>query len=144
MMDITRRTGFLKDVQQNEALFINHRIHDGESPIILADRIYDDSNLYWVIMLFNEMHNISVDWPLDGPSLVRYIERAYDDPYGLHHYESLANGAIVSVSWPDYDRISVSNTEHEIEQNDQKRDIKIPVPEAVDLLVREHNRLIQQ
>ena len=143
-MDITRRTGFLQGIQNNEALYIEHEVQEGESPIVLADRMYDDSNLYWIIMMFNNVHDISADWPLDNVSLNRYIERKYDNPYDIHHYESISSGVIVSSSWPDYDRVSITNTEYEININDNKRKIKVPVPEAVTQLVQEHNRLIQQ
>lgn len=144
MMDITRRTGFLRGLVDNEALYVKHEVQDGESPIVLADRMYDDSNLYWVIMLFNSVYDINADWPLDSIALNRYVNRVYDDPYGIHHYESIATGAIVNQTWPEYDRISITNYDYEIDINDKKREIKVPVPEAVTRLVQEHNRLIQQ
>lgn len=144
MMDITRRSGFLQSVKNNEAFYIEHYIQEGETPIILADRIYDDVDLYWVIMLFNDIYDVNEDWPLDQVSLNRYINRVYDDPYAIHHYESIATGNIVDSSWPDYDRYPVTNTEYETTMNDDKRRIKVPTPEAVTQLAREHNRLIQQ
>lgn len=144
VMDITRRTGFLQTVKNNEALYIEHEVEDGESPIVLADRIYDDSDLYWVIMLFNDVYDINEDWPLDYVSLESYIARVYNDRNGIHHYESIATGAIVDSDWPEYDKRTVTNYEYEVERNDQKRKIRVPVPEAVSQLVREHNRLISQ
>jgi|AntRauTorcE11897_2_1112592.scaffolds.fasta_scaffold07526_2 hypothetical protein len=143
-MDITRRTGFLQSVTSNEALYIDHEIEDGESPIVLADRIYNDSDLYWIIMLFNNVYDISEDWPLDYSSLETYIARIYDDRNGVHHYESIASGAIVDSDWPEYDKLTVTNFEYEVDENDKKRKIKVPAPEAVSQLIREHNRLISQ
>jgi hypothetical protein len=144
MMDITRRTGFTSDVKNNESYYITHKIQDGESPIILADRLYDDSDLYWIIMLFNDIHDIQNDWPLDSVSLNRFIDRIYIDRNAIHHYEAISTNLVVDSDWPLYDRLPVTNYEYEDQINESKRIIKIPVPEAISQIVRDHNRLIQQ
>lgn len=145
MMDITRRTGFLGNVQNDETTYIPYTIEDGETPIHLADRLYDDVDLYWVILMFNNMMDITTDWPLDNNSLNTYINRVYIDPNAVHHYESIATNAVVDNNiHPSYDTIPITNYEYEVSVNDAKRDIKVPIPEVVDQIVREHNRLIQQ
>lgn len=143
-MDITRRTGFAQSVKDNEALYLEHEIRDGESPIVLADRIYDDSDLYWIIMLFNDIYDINTDWPLDYSSFESYIDRKYEDRNAIHHYESITANATVDSDWPEYDKKTITNYDYEISINDKKRNIKVPVPEAASQLVREHHRLISQ
>lgn len=144
VMDITRRTGFSVSTKNNPTLYIEHVIEDGESPIILADRMYDNSTLYWVIMLFNNIYDIESDWPLDQISFDRYINRIYNDPYEIKYYKSMSTDLVVDSDWDEYDRISIRHIDYELEINDKKRYIKIPVPDAVDALVKEHDRLIQQ
>jgi len=144
MMDITRRTGFDQETIDNEAYSLEHTISDGETPIILADRLYNDSDLYWVILLFNNIHDIEADWPMDQVTLLRYCERVYEDPYAIKHYESISEGFVVDADWPEYDRVSIRYIDYETRMNDKKRSIKVPTPTSVSALVREHNRLIKQ
>ena len=144
VMDITRRTGFSKETKNNPSMYIEHTIEDGESPIILADRMYDNGDLYWVIMMFNDIHDIEADWPLNQVSFDRFVNRVYDDPYEIKYYRSISLGLVVDSDWVEYDRVSIRHIDYEIELNDVKRIIKIPVPNAVDALVKEHNRLIQR
>lgn len=144
-MDITRRTGIENKDQLNESSYLEYKVKNGETPIMLADRLYDDVDLYWVILMFNNIFDIHSDWPLDYISLDRYINRIYDDPYGIHHYQSLATGAIVDFeNNPDYDTIPVTNYEHETKLNDEKREIKVPTPVYAREIARQHKRQIQQ
>lgn len=143
-MDITRRTGVSKDDKENPAIYLDYDIGESETPTILADRLYDDSSLYWVILLFNEIFDIEEDWPLTQVALDQYVTRVYDDPNGIHHYESAATGAWVDEELhPDYDTIPVTNYEHELNLNEAKRKIKLPTPDYVGQIVAEHNRLIR-
>lgn len=145
VQDITRRTGFTRTTKENPAAYIEHTIEDGETPIILADRMYDDSDLFWVIMIFNDMFDINNDWPLDNVSLERYVSRKYDgDLYGIHHYESLYSGAVVDEDHTEYDRVSITNMEYETRINEAKRYIKIPVPDYVGQIIANHNQLVQE
>jgi hypothetical protein len=144
LMDITRRTGFSENIKNNPAFYIEHYIQDGETPIVLADRMYDDADLYWIIMIFNDIYDIDNDWPMDQVSLNEMVNRVYTDPYEVRHFESIETGAVVDDTWPIYDKAVITHFGYEIEKNDAKRKIKIPTPEAVTELVREHNRLISK
>lgn len=143
-MDITRRTGIVDRESLPASVYMEYTIRDGESPIVLADRLYDDPEMYWVIMLFNGIFDIEDEWPLDQVALDNYVTRIYDDPYGIHHYISVANGLIVDPEVnPDYDTIPVTNYEHEIALNDAKRDIKLPTPSYASSIVSQHNKLVK-
>lgn len=143
-MDITRRTSIVNRDSLSASAYIAYTINEGETPIILADRLYDDKDLYWVILLFNDIFDIEADWPLDQVSLDTYVNRIYDDPYGIHHYEAISTGAWIDTStYPSYDTIPVTNYEYEIALNDAKREIKLPHPNYVGTIVTQHNRLIQ-
>lgn len=144
MMDITRRTGFSEAVKNNPSFYIEHYIQDGETPIVLADRMYNDADLFWVIMIFNDIYDIDNDWPMDSHTLNEFVSRVYTDPYEIRYFESIETGAIVDDSWPIYDKAVVTHFGYEIEKNDAKRKIKLPTPDAISELVREHNRLISK
>lgn len=143
-IDMTRRTKISDSNKNDPSLYIWYDVVNGETPEMIADRVYDDASLYWVILLFNEIFDIDDQWPLSDYDLNNYINRTYEDPYEVHHYESAATGAIVDYNHVAYDRIKVTNKEYEIRLNDEKRRVKIPAPEFVPSIVSAHNELIEK
>lgn len=143
-VDITKRTIIARITKDDPRTYIEHEIVDGETPMILADRMYDDVDLYWVIMFYNNIYDEISDWPMTEAELVSYVNRVYGSLNGIHHYESLSTGAWVDSNHAEYDRIAITNYEYESRINDKKRLIKVPVPEIVGKIKAEHNRLIKQ
>jgi len=143
MIDLTRRTAVLTEARNDPRTYIEYDVQEGETPEMLADRMYDSPDLYWVIMMFNELHDINQSWPLTTVALERYITRAYDDPNGIHHYESASTGARVTSNHPLYDRVPVTNYEFEMRANEAKRRIKLPIPDLIGSIVSQHNSLVQ-
>lgn len=143
-MDITIRTGIVENLKQNPSAYIEHVIDDGETSLILADRIYDSVELYWVILMFNNILDEDQEWPLTTNELNDFIQKHYDDPYGVHHYESKVSNAVVESDHPLYDRVPITNWEYESRINDEKRNIKILIPEYVSEVVSQHNELVSQ
>lgn len=142
-IDLTRRTA-LSRLNKNDAfIYFDYTIKDGDTPIILADRIYDDGDLFWLIMYFNDIYDIEDQWPLTSVSLDRFIARVYDNPQGVHHYESAYHGFTVDSDWEESDRVTITNYEYEFRRNEAKRKIKILLPELIGEIISEHNRLVQ-
>lgn len=138
-MNIVIRTGFTDNDMNDSKNYLEYTVKDGETPEILADRLYDNSDYYWIITMFNNIFDISAQWPLTGIALKDFIDRTYgQDQFNIHHYISAATGAIVDSDHPHYDRIPITNREFEIDVNDQKRNIKVPVPDVVDSLRKQH------
>lgn len=144
-IDITRRTDVVKDLKNNKNAYVEYSVADGETPEMLADRVYDEAGMYWVILMFNDMFDVHSDWPLSSGSLAKYVDRVYgEDKYSIHHYVASSTGAVVDESYPDYDRIPITNYEHEINANDAKRSIKLPDPDIVPQVVVAHKTQIRR
>lgn len=143
-MNITARTKIVATYKDKDGAFYEHSILDGETPEIIADKFYDDIELAWTILLFNDIHNIYTQWPADQQTLEAYIDEKYEDPNGVHHYESLATGNIVGSDWVSYDRFPVTNAEYEIAENDAKRNIKLLLPDYIGQVVSQHKDLMQK
>ena len=45
-------------------LFDTYNVKSGETPESIADKLYDDSQLHWIILLVNEVTDRYHDWPL--------------------------------------------------------------------------------
>lgn len=142
--DITRRVAFKQKDKENADVYLIYHIKDGESAHGIADRIYDDEQLYWIILMFNDIINPISQWPMSTRTLEDYINRKYKNPDSLHHYESIKTGARVDHTHPQHDRRGVTNREYEYEKNESKRKIKIPLPNYVSDLVNQKRQLIKQ
>lgn len=143
-INITARTKIINSFRDNVNVYYEHTISDNETPEVVADKFYDDVELVWVILLFNDIHNIYTQWPIDQQSLEEYIDEKYENPYGIHHYVSAATGNIVGEDHVSYDRVPVTNSEYEIDENDSKRKIKLILPELVSQVVSQHRELMSK
>ena len=134
VMNITKRV-LIPDVIKNDTnLFFYYEMKESDTLISMADKLYDDVNLHWIFLAFNDRYDLYNDWPLDHSSLNRYIERKYDDINAIHHYQSIATTAIVDADHADYDRLAVTNYEFEKKENNKKRNIKVVKLEHVALI----------
>lgn len=79
------------DVFENLAYFNKYKIIGDERPDEVANKIYNDSDLDWLVLLSNNVINQVEEWPLDQQSFQNYLLSKYgteDKIYGVHHYES--------------------------------------------------------
>jgi len=96
--DILRRIKLSAEFKNNESFFNLYDIKDGETPEIVADFWYGDSQLHWIILLTNDIIDPRFDWPLTYYNLVEYCNGKYGatNIYKLHHYvnsiEYVVNG----------------------------------------------------
>ena len=51
--NILRRVGLRAKVKTNSLLFDTYNVREGETPEIIAHKLYDDSELHWIVMLKN-------------------------------------------------------------------------------------------
>ena len=81
-----------EDIFQNLAIFEKYQITCDDRPDNVADSVYGDSTLDWVVLVSNNIINIQTEWPMiqsvfDAYLLEKYGD--YDTLYnGIHHYES--------------------------------------------------------
>ena len=70
--------------------FNKYIIRGDERPDNVAEKVYGDSNLDWVILLSNNIINIYDEWPMSNRTFELYMNKKYgvtkyDD---IHHYET--------------------------------------------------------
>lgn len=77
------------DTAFTQAVYFNkYALEDGQRLDQIAEAVYDDPNLDWVIILTNNMINTTFDLPMSEAELQRHVEQQYDNPYyDIHHYE---------------------------------------------------------
>lgn len=136
LKDITVNARFIRDVVSNITLYDTYNIGEGETPEIIAEKFYDNSEYHWVIMLVNERYDYINDFPLPYDRLAQYVTDKYGagNEYISHHYEN-PEGWIVNSN--AVGAVSVSNFDYEDYINETKRTIKIIDKTLIDQIVYE-------
>lgn len=142
-VNLTRRSTVSSIMKNDEAYYYAYTVSDGDTPENLADRFYDDVNLAWVILDFNNIVNVFDEWPKEQSEFDSYVQEAYENPYAVHHYVSIEGDIVDPLTQPSWNKIPVTNYEYETEVNDAKRDIKLVLPEYVNNIVSQQKDLIQ-
>ena len=139
--DITRNVRFRKEVLSNIALYDEYDIKEGETPEIIAEKIYGNSEYHWIIMLANEKYDNIGDFPLTQTALTKYITDKYGagNEYEPHHYE---NSKKHIVNSDDPEAYAVSNTEYEERINESKRRIKIISPQLIETIIKQYSDVL--
>jgi hypothetical protein len=131
--DITKNVRFRKEVLSNISAYDYYDIKDGETPEIIAEKIYGNPEYHWIIMLANDKYDYLSDFPLDTHKLEKFINEKYGDQvYAIHHYEN-DKGLVVDSSYPG--AVSVSNYDYETRINESKRKIKIVSKDIINLIL---------
>lgn len=123
LTDISRNIRFRKEILSNITAYEYYDIVDGETPEIIAEKIYGNPTYHWIVMLANDMYDYRKDFPLTQLQLERYVSDKYgDNADAIHHYVNSA-GYVVSSDSPG--AVSISNRQYEESVNESKRRIKI-------------------
>jgi hypothetical protein len=92
LTNILTRSSFLREIVENTALFYEYSVKDGETPEIIADKLYGDVRRFWIVLLFNQLSNPYYDFPLIQDQLDELIVSKYgmtleEAQTTIHHYE---------------------------------------------------------
>jgi hypothetical protein len=93
--NITVRFTIEKKLKENTVTYFNYTIRDGDTPEIIASKLYGNPETHWVVMMLNDIIDIEEDWPLQYNALNRFIERKYSTP----EYADTANTDISGIIW---------------------------------------------
>jgi hypothetical protein len=58
-------------------MYYKYDISDGETPEIIADKLYGSPEKHWIILSVNNIKNPQFDWPLRYNDLTKYIDIKY-------------------------------------------------------------------
>ena len=91
--NLFKRGKLREDIFQNTTFFEKYQIEGDDRPDNVAQKVYGDSTLDWVVLLSNNIINIQDEWPVSQAGWDAYLLEKYDNDYdklynGVHHYES--------------------------------------------------------
>ena len=148
--NLFKRAKIRDDFFSTATVFDLYSIIGDDRPDNVAQKLYGDSDLDWVVLLSNNIINIRDEWPMSQYDLERYLDNKYSQEQlsEIHHYETkevktdfgmllLQEGLWVDANYTfkftDEDEVktlsganiltSVSIYQFEIQKNDSKRNI---------------------
>ena len=156
--NLLRRVAIRAKVKTNTLLYDTYDVKEGESPESIADKLYDDPELHWVVLLVNDVTDRYHQWPLNYSQFNQYIADKYDNIDGVHHYELAQssgntdtkievynNSALYSGDQDFYSTATtITNREYEETQQDQKRQIRLLDPRYLQQFVEEYETLMKE
>lgn len=142
-VDITFRAAMREKLLENVSTYEPYRIKDGDRIEDLADKLYGDSGLHWIIMLMNQISDPLYEWPLNTVELALYVSGKYGtgSEYDVHHYED-SNGRVFTEESSGL--TPISNSDYEAEENEKFREIKLLKPQFVSSVILEFETLLGQ
>ena len=90
--NLFKRSKLRTDIDQAITAFDYYYIEDQQRPDVLAQELYGDSELDWVVLTSNNITNIRDQWPLGHNDLHTYMLEKYGSEtniLGIHHSETV-------------------------------------------------------
>jgi len=149
--NLLRRVGIRAKVKTNTMLYDTYDVKNGETPESIAFKLYGDAELHWVIMMINNITDRYHDWPLTEAQFLSFVKDKYSNVDATHHYEiSQSSGDTtvkinVGTDNTDYPTATaITNYEHEQEEQDKKRKIRLLDPSYIGPFVEEFKTLMNE
>tara|TARA_B100000424_G_scaffold268843_1_gene264467 strand:- start:13143 stop:13670 length:528 start_codon:yes stop_codon:yes gene_type:complete len=149
--NLLRRVKVRSDIRSNSSLFDTYYVREGETPEMIADRLYDNVNLHWVVLLFNDITDRYHQWPMTTGAFNKYVADKYTNINAVHHYEITESSGDrelkidVGITNDDYPSATpITNYEYEVARQNELRNIKLLDPRYVSDFVDEFKDLVQE
>ena len=149
--NLLKRVALRSKVKSNTLLFDTYDVKEGETPESVAYKLYDDSELHWVILLTNDITDRYHQWPMSSSQFLAFINDKYSDVDATHHYEISQTSGDTTIKIDvgtvntDYPAATlITNFEYEEERQDTLRQIRLLDPIYIEPFVDEYERLIAE
>ena len=98
-----RRVTLREDIFQGLTFFTKYSIKGDDRPDNVANKVYENPSLDWLILLANNITHIPTEWPMSQYDFDKFMLEKYDDYEtfynGIHHHETIevknSNGVII-------------------------------------------------
>ena len=151
--NLLRRVGMRTKLKTNTLLYDTYSVKEGETPEMIAHKLYGDPELHWIILLINEVTDRYHQWPMSLPQFQEYLVDKYDNPDGIHHYETTQDSGNTKVKIEVFNEVDddastglipITNREYEENEQDRKRQIRLVDPSFVEQFVDEFKVLMEE
>lgn len=164
--NLFRRAKIRDDFFSSFVNFTRYKIVGDERPDNVAEKVYGNPDLDWLILVCNNIIDIKNDWPMTEYDLNRYLNDKYTPQQlsQIHHYETIEwrdyenqqiipAGKIVdenfTVQYLQGNQIkvvspirSVNTFEWEVSRNDEKRNINLIDQSVVGQVISDFDKIM--
>ena len=169
--NIFKRSKLRTDINQAITAFNYYTIKEGMRPDMIAQELYGDPELDWVVLTSNNITNIRDQWPLNNNDLHEYMLEKYGSEANIAKVEIYETREILDeykrVVMPAGLRVDkdfsfeylnfskqvvkvlssevvagISNYQYEVKLNDEKRRIRVLKSEYLTAFITEHREIM--
>ena len=94
-----------EDIIEQTAVFTKYKIKGDDRPDNVAQELYGDPDLDWVILASNNILNVYDEWPMTQRNFENYLLEkygTYEEMNAVHHYETTevknTQGAVITAA----------------------------------------------
>ena len=149
--NLLKRVALRSKVRTNTLLYDTYDVKEGETPEMIADKLYDDPELHWVILFVNNITDRYHQWPMNFGQFNTFIADKYSNIDAVHHYEVSQTSGDTSIKidigtdttgYSEADLTTVTNREFEEERQDKLRQIRLLDRAYIEQFVEEFETLM--
>jgi hypothetical protein len=149
--NLLKRVALRTKVRTNTLLYDTYDVKEGETPEMIADKLYDDPELHWVILFVNNITDRYHQWPMNFGQFNAFIADKYSNIDAVHHYEISQTSGDTSVKidigtdttgYSEADLTTITNREFEEERQDTLRQIRLLDRSYIEQFVQEFETLM--
>ena len=148
--NLLKRVAIRSKVKTNVLVFDTYDLKSGETPELIADKLYNDPQLHRVVLMMNDITDRYHQWPLNENQFLAHINDKYDNVDATHHYEiSQTSGDTtikIDIGTDNTDHsgaTAITNYEYEVSQQDDMRKIRLLDPIYIGAFVSEYKTLMK-
>ena len=148
--NLLKRVAVRSKVKTNVLVFDTYDLKSGETPELIADKLYNDPELHWVVLIMNDITDRYHQWPLNENQFLAHINDKYSNVDAVHHYEiSQTSGDTtikIDIGTDNTDHsgaTAITNYEYEVSQQDEMRKIRLLDPAYIGAFVDEYKILMK-
>ena len=149
--NLLKRVALRTKVRTNTLLYDTYDVKEGETPEMIADKLYDDPELHWVILFVNNITDRYHQWPMNFGQFNSFIADKYSNIDAVHHYEVSQTSGDTSIKidigtdttgYSEADLTTITNREFEEERQDTLRQIRLLDRSYIEQFVQEFETLM--
>ena len=151
--NLLRRVGLRSNVRAKALLYDTYDVKEGETPEMIASKLYGDPELHWVIIMLNDVTDRYHQWPMSTPQFLEFINDKYDNPDWIHHYETTQTSGDTKKKIEVFNEVDsdaytgltpITNREYEENRQDELRKIRLLDPKYLGAFVSEFKLLMNE
>ena len=171
--NLFRRVKVREDLFANFMQFDKYKVVGDERPDNVAQKVYDNDDLDWIVLISNNIVDLNNEWPLTEFQLNEFLNDKYtpQELVSIHHYETLElrdsrnqlilpAGIVVdedfNLEYLSGGQVKSTNSlvdgrpvkavtfyDYENDLNDKKRNINVLKPELLGVFIRDFERIMK-